>query len=662
MSSKQNNLNLLLISFIFLSLIVISSNTVLIKVGNDMNFSCEKNVYYIAIDVIFSGKPQKEQYPFTLNLATPEKLNFKCMLDHQKNQLYCFRAFSDENDFIEQNTYLQFPYPFPELEDIEWDYESFLQKIYRKVWTTNVSCGKEDIFNKTDPNFKEWNMEAKISHLENRECKTAAITKENIHKYTFDIDVSFQTGEIIELLRNAKEKENADIELLQEIWVPLLPKQESKTITKTYQRQYPFAFCGSKNKINKSNYGNFTLNCYIPIKTNNVFNGAFRINSFFDNIYIKQKNKISIVSTYISISTYEPDEKPYISLDEKDQGIICPNQPLLTIDSKDEIYFGLYYPETNKYTFYLSGTLMNGFYVFKNGTTVELEETYKDISFNLVIEDNLLDTEENEITANCILPTGSPFKVRNEAVVKCIGAKENRSNQNKNVDFTLNWEIKANNNFDDIIINWPKSFDESSNKKNIYNYELTGLSIRQSNFGCHNNNFDFYVYIYNLYREPKLTFDLPLTLPKDEEATCDLFDQTALKCTLNLKHTKLSKGQKVMLPEMGTENEIITEEGNRIVFTMNNFSTINNDHDFYVTLEQSCGDYMVVGTLKDMGMSHGTSVTLFILIIVFICLFIAGFIAYFAYKLRLRFKRGAKLTTSEETKDNSNTNTTNAIK
>ena len=663
MSSKQNNLNLMLISFIFLSLIIISSSTVLIKVGNDMNFSCEKNVYYIAIDVIFSGKPQKEQYPFTLNLATPDKLNFKCMLDHPKNQLYCFRAFSDENDFLEQNTYLQFPYPFPELEDIEWDYESFLQKIYRKVWTTNATCGKDDIFNKTDPYYKEWNMEAKISHLENRECKTAAITKENIHKYTFDIDVSFQTGEIIELLRNAKEKENADIELLQEIWVPLLPKQESKTITKTYQRQYPFAFCSSKDKINKSNYGNFTLNCYVPIKTNSIFNGVFRINSFFDNIYIKQKNKISIVSTYISISTYEPDEKPFISLDEKDQGIICPNQPVFIIDSKDEIYFGLYYPETNKYTFYLSGTLMNGFYVFKNGTTVELEKTYKDISFNLMIEDNLLDSDEDEITANCVLPAESPFKVKNEAVIKCIGAKENLSNQNKNVDITLNWDIKANNNFNDIIINWPKSFEESSNKKNLYNYELTGLSIRQSNFGCHNNNFDFYVYIYNLYREPKLTFDLPLTLPKGEEATCDLFDQTALKCTLNLKHTKLSKGQKVMLPEMGSEKEILTEEGNRIVFTMNNFSTINNDHDFYVTLEQSCGDYMVVGTLKDMGVSHGTSVTLYILIIVFICLFVAGFIAYFAYKIRLRFKRGAKLTTSEETKDNSNaTNTTNPIK
>jgi len=32
-----------------------------------------------------------------------------------------------------------------------------------------------------------------------------------------------------------------------------------------------------------------------------------------------------------------------------------------------------------------------------------------------------------------------------------------------------------------------------------------------------------------------------------------------------------------MLPAMGTENEIITSEGNRIVFTMNNYSNINND-------------------------------------------------------------------------------------
>ena len=623
-----------------------------------MNFSCDRNIYYISIDVIFSGKPKKEHYPFNLRLATPDKLMFKCMLDHPKSQLNCLRSFSDEDDYITENTYLQFPYPFPELDDIEWDYESFLQKIYRKVWTTTESCGKEDIFNTTDPNYKDWKMEAKISHLEKGECKTAAVTKEDNHKYIFDINVSFQTGEVIELLKNVKnKKDNADIELLQEIWVPLVPKEETRRNSRAYQRNYPFAFCGSKNKITKSNYGNFTLNCYVPIKTNSIFNGVFRINSFYDNIYIKQKKNIHVVSTYISISTFEPDEKPFISLDEKDQGIICPNQPVFTIDSKDEIYFGLYYPETNKYTFFFTGTLTNGFYVFKNGTTVELNETYKDIAFNLIVEDNLLDTDENEKTISCLLPSATPFKIRNEAIIKCIGTKANLSNQNKNVDITLNWGLKANNNFNDIIINWPKSYDES-NSKNIYNYELTGLSIRQSNFGCHNNNFDFYIYIYNLYREPKLSFDLPLSLPKNEEAMCELFDQTALKCSLNLKHKKLSKGEKVMLPEMGSECEIISDEGNRIVFTMNNYSTINNDHDFYVTLEESCGDYMIVGTLKDMGMSHKTSVVLYILIIVFICLFIAGFIAYFAYKIRLRYKRGKKLTTSEETP--SQNNTTNA--
>ena len=176
-----------------------------------------------------------------------------------------------------------------------------------------------------------------------------------------------EVEDLIELLK----KQNDEIELLQEIWVPLLPREESQIDTKTYLRNFPFAYCSSNNKkINKDNYSNFTLNCYIPIKTNTIFNGVIRINSFFDKIYIRQKNKIDIVTIYISV--FELGEKTYISLDEKDQGIICPNQPMFTIDSKDEIYFGLYYPETNKYTFFISGTLTNGYYVYKNGKTISL--------------------------------------------------------------------------------------------------------------------------------------------------------------------------------------------------------------------------------------------------------------------------------------------------
>ena len=85
---------------------------------------------------------------------------------------------------------------------------------------------------------------------------------------------------------------------------------------------------------------------------------------------------------------------------------------------------------------------------------------------------------------------------------------------------------------------------------------------------------------------------------------------------------------------------------------MNNFTQINNDHDFYVKTEEACGDYLVVGTLKDMGMSHDTSVTVYIVVIVIVCLIVVGFIIYFAFKVRATYKRGTRLTGSEEGKGN----------
>ena len=83
--------------------------------------------------------------------------------------------------------------------------------------------------------------------------------------------------------------------------------------------------------------------------------------------------------------------------------------------------------------------------------------------------------------------------------------------------------LKETQYIKNIIISWPKTYDKSM-EKNIFNYHLTGLSIRQSNFGCHQNNFDFFVYIYNMYSQPKLNFNLPLTLPKNTFANCEIFD------------------------------------------------------------------------------------------------------------------------------------------
>ena len=648
--SSHNTLHILFYCYIFLFLIDSSTSTVLVKAGNSVNYSCDKNIYYLSIDVVFSEKPKNEMYPFTLTLAAPDNFNFKCMLDYSQSNINCLRAFSDEDDFIVSSTYLQFPYPFPELEDIEWDYETFLQKIYRKVWTPGSDCGNLNIFNKSDTNYKEFDIQGVITSLDNGLCQPASVSNETISKYTFDMNITFDQNKI---------DNDSNIEFMQEIWVPLLPQGEvrSKNRLKTYHRPFSFAKCKANYKITKDNYDNFVLNCELPIKTNAIFNGVIKVGAFFDELYAKQNKNISRISLYINLEKEdnEQSQKNYITLSDKDQGIICPNQPLFTIDNKESILMGVYNSETSKYTFSIKGTLSNGYYVFKNGTSVELNETYKDIHFQLKVEDNLLDSDENEVMTACTLPIGSPFQIYNKAEIKCIGQKNKKIEQNNNVDITLNWNLKVNNNFNNIMISWPKKNYDESNKKNIYLYQLTGLSIRQSNFACHNNNFDFYVYIYNLYREPKISFDLPLTLPKSNDAKCELFDTTALRCSLNLKHKKLLKGAQVMLPMRGSENEIFTNEGNRIIFTMNNFSKINNDHDFYVKLEEECGDNVFVGTLKDMGMSHKSSVLTYIFIIIIAIIIIVGFVLYFIWKIKKRIEGGAKLAASEETKGGNTT-------
>ena len=135
-------------------------------------------------------------------------------------------AFSDEVDLIEERTYFQFPYQFLGIEDITWDYETFLDKVYRRVWNAKSIWGNENVFNTTDINYKKWQMEGQLSSLNNGNCLPASISNEDIHKYNFEKTVSLSDGEIIELLKNKKYK---IIEILQEIWVPLLPREEKRT-------------------------------------------------------------------------------------------------------------------------------------------------------------------------------------------------------------------------------------------------------------------------------------------------------------------------------------------------------------------------------------------------------------------------------------------------
>ena len=122
------------------------------------------------------------------------------------------------------------PYPFPELKNIEWDYDSFMQKIYNKVWRAEQDCGKQNLMlnNLPEQDNKIWDLEGSISSVNNEKCHFGVLSNEKNSKYNFDINISFEKGEMLDLIKDPQNKDNNDIELLQEIWIPLLPSTNSQ--------------------------------------------------------------------------------------------------------------------------------------------------------------------------------------------------------------------------------------------------------------------------------------------------------------------------------------------------------------------------------------------------------------------------------------------------
>ena len=617
--------------FLFLILINSISSATLVKAAGNINFSCEQNVFYITMDVIFTKKPKPKRdfYPFILTLSSPEDLQFKCILHYKESKIKCLHSFSNENDFIEEGDLFKFPLNFPAIEGIIWDFNTFLNEVFKRVYKSQFSCGAGSNNKIFTENVNKYDLEGSIIDIKKGSCEPASISKLDHHRYYFDLVASFNGGEILEDL-------DSNIFLIHDIWVPLITEE-------LYGEDLPFAFafCSSNEAINKTSISSYKLNCYIPIELDSIFKDTITINSFFDKVYIRKGNEIDLIGINFNIKQIENP------LFEQENEIVCPNLPVFRVEDKDSIMMGEF-NLSKVFTFFIVGTITNGYYTFKNGTMVELAQTYKEIKFNLIIQDNFIDSEENDVEVQCSLPEGTPYDEDDEAIIKCTGKKFDATN----VDVMLNWNVKENNNFENIIIKWPKAYD--GKRKNLYGYELKGISIRQSDYGCRDNSFDFYVYIYDLGKEPKISFELPLASPKDTMAECKLFDKTTLKCSVNLRHKKLSRGTKIELPEKGIINVIENYDGNRIEFLTHNFTEIGNENDLFVKTRESCGNYLLVGTLKDMGMSHKTSNITYVIIMVFVFFFVICSAIYIAYKCKLNYDRGTRLTEQEESKNNAN--------
>ena len=618
--------------FFMLSLLIkLSISEILVKAENKINFYCEKNTYYIIVNVTFSEEPKYKIYYFTLYLTSPENLNFKCILDYPKNQIYCFRSYIGKPYFISINKYIQFPDNFPELDNIEWDHDTFEQNIYNKKLAVEQNCNNENIFNKINLNLENSDLEGNISSIESDKCKYGLINNGMNIIYSFNINLSFKI--VIE--------NNDDIELMQEIFVPLITKEGKEKIDSNIDIQnndIHFAICKSNENINKNSFSKFILNCELPILNNTLLNNVFYISSFFDKLYIKQKEEIKLISIYLYINNKE-NSKQYLSLSDKNEEILCPNQPLFYISNKDYITMGDYY-NNNNYNFLITGTLSNGYNLLQNGTVIKLKETNEDINFRLIIEDNFL---ESKINVKCIIPKGSKYNMKNQANIKCIGNLDDISDSNKNIDITLDWHLVENNNFNNLIISWPKTYDKST-EANIYYYKLTGLSIKDLNFSCDTNIFDFFIYISELNYKQILSFDLPLIMPKNSYAKCDIYNSSILLCSLDLKYQNLREGDKIIFPPYGSEYDIYDNNGNKIIFNMN-----NEEKDIYIVLHEKCGDYSVVESYRGKNIKL-KNIYIYIVIIV-IAFIILGITILLIYKIRKRIKYGIKAVNTLEGKD-----------
>ena len=316
--------------------------------------------------------------------------------------------------------------------------------------------------------------------------------------------------------------------------------------------------------------------------------------------------------------------KEYLLLDNKKSNFICPDMPVFEISN---IKNGISYdpnPENNdKYSIILKGYLKNGFKVTEN-KLIPMEFTTQDIKFNISIMNNLAEkVSEKKNNIYCSLKSGTMFLKDEETEIKCEGDKKEQT-EKQNTDLSINWASKENKYLKNIVIKWPKDLtDIKVHSKKIYSYEIYALSIKKTDYDCFNNKFYFYIDILDINSEPQINFNISLLNPSQMPAQCKLYSSDTLKCFLDLKLKKVSKGTNIRLPLPGNYN-ISTSEGNYINFTVFNFIDENETEvaDEGIITHKSCGRNVMVGTVQNMGYNYLSA------IVIIICFFIVAGIIF----------------------------------
>ena len=320
--------------------------------------------------------------------------------------------------------------------------------------------------------------------------------------------------------------------------------------------------------------------------------------------------------------------------------IYCPDKPIFIISdiNKDVTLFS---SEEKTYTILLKGILTNGIQEAGNIFFSQME-VYEDISFNLLLIDNLAEDEDDQrAKAICNITAGTLFYKK--TTIFCHADKiSEESKLTNNTDITLNFGLEKNRLYDDIIIKWP---DEKKKIKHMYSYNIEGFSLVQTNYGCFNNEFYFYIYIFEIDYEADISFEIQMKNPIEPKAICKLHEPTILKCYFPLEQQKLEQNTLIDLPTNYTYYSE-DENGNKVIFEVDDYEY--DYEDFHIRVKKTCGDYYIVGALKKAGFDY-FKIFLIVLgiaafaFVVFIC-----FISYIYYKIKHRNRKGQYIRHIEE--------------
>ena len=788
MSFKSSFLFFYILTTLLYFLVKTQAPIIVYPQGNNITQYCIKNTFYFELPLRFSQKLDKI-IPFEMFIPQPSRFPFKCAINGPNSKLECFHSFSNHVWSLSNNTRVEFPYSFPNIEGIIWDYDSFLTNIYRYIWRTQGNCGLEFENSNTDVSINEQitkdlnkdkgkkiDIIANIEEISGGECHSSK------YDYNFNMYIELNDGTIVDELKNAKKiSKNMKINLLQNIFVPILigEKREKGITSFRKDYEYKYATCKYDSEINQNNFDDnegIIFTCNVKVNRYNRFQGPLQIKPFTDNVYasITDKNEkintlmITIqfdilssskigssdeykegeenkenkneenseeieteettstqrkplssqpttspiqsqnvpyqstadsvqpqqipvktttvpiqsqanapepttltpppqsVSAQPSTSPAQPQLTPpqhieaeepkrnlrnlqktnikepnFLILDSNLNLFICPDKPILTVKNyKEGIGFGGLNTSGSKYLFLIYGYLSNG-YDFSNNTITVLDLTKEEITFYLKVTDNLEEPDYRKKSVKCHIPSGTSINKNVLIEVKCIGSRAKLGNNN--TDLILNWGLEENNIFDNINIIWPY---DMTRKKHIFYYNIQGLSVKKDGYGCFENKFYFYLYVYDLKAEPKISFNLPLVFPKNTHAECKLYNSVTFKCVIDLRLKKLTRGGKVILSNSVREY-LENDEKNIVLYYVDN-TTLSSVLDFMLPVEENCGDFIIVGALKDVGYTYLQVIIIIICCLVGFLICIFGIAFCVIYEITHRNKKGPYFKYAEE--------------